>query len=180
MQMNIFALSPDTSYAADMHCDQHLHKMILESAQMLSTLVYDPPAGSPSKISALIPHVYKSSYRNHPCSIWTRESWDNAWWLCNLAFSLESIRETLDHPSHASIRIIQMIADHIELHASSTPQSFVFCGPAIFKLRYSLNVHERYQAFYRYKQSEWLKKGLHMSYKNREIPSFLSDLEILS
>ena len=35
--MNIFALSPVPEVAAKWHCDKHVVKMILESAQMLST-----------------------------------------------------------------------------------------------------------------------------------------------
>ena len=35
--MNIFYLDRDTKVAAEMHCDKHVVKMILESAQMMST-----------------------------------------------------------------------------------------------------------------------------------------------
>ena len=35
--MNIFVLDKDPHIAAQMHCDRHVPKMIVESAQMLST-----------------------------------------------------------------------------------------------------------------------------------------------
>ena len=35
--MNIFYLDRDPKIAAEMHCDKHVVKMILESAQMMST-----------------------------------------------------------------------------------------------------------------------------------------------
>ena len=35
--MNIFVLDKDPHIAAQMHCDKHVPKMIVESAQMLST-----------------------------------------------------------------------------------------------------------------------------------------------
>ena len=35
--MNIFALSNDPAEAAQMMCDKHIPKMIVEAAQMLST-----------------------------------------------------------------------------------------------------------------------------------------------
>ena len=35
--MNIFYLHSDPALAAEMHCDKHVVKMILEYAQMLST-----------------------------------------------------------------------------------------------------------------------------------------------
>ena len=35
--MNIFFLDEDPKYAAQMQCDKHVVKMVLETAQMLST-----------------------------------------------------------------------------------------------------------------------------------------------
>ena len=35
--MNIFYLSPDEMVAAQMHCDSHCSKMIIEYAQLMST-----------------------------------------------------------------------------------------------------------------------------------------------
>jgi len=67
--MNIFILDEDPSAAAKMHCDKHVVKMILETAQMLSTahrLVdgdeYADRVG-----------LYKAAYPNHPCTVWVRE-----------------------------------------------------------------------------------------------------------
>ena len=37
MTMNIFILDKNPKIAAEYHCDKHVVKMILESAQMLST-----------------------------------------------------------------------------------------------------------------------------------------------
>jgi hypothetical protein len=60
--MNIFVLDYDTEKCAQYHCDKHVVKMILESAQLLS--------------SAHQYHGYQEGYKmskghmNHPCSIW--------------------------------------------------------------------------------------------------------------
>ena len=35
--MNVFVLDYDPKTAAEMHCDKHVVKMILETAQLLST-----------------------------------------------------------------------------------------------------------------------------------------------
>ena len=37
--MNIFFLNPDPKISAQMLCDKHIPKMLLESCQMLSTAV---------------------------------------------------------------------------------------------------------------------------------------------
>ena len=64
--MNIFILDDHPAKAAQYHCDKHIPKMILESAQMLSTVLGGP---------------YKPTHKNHPCTLWVAESSANAAWL---------------------------------------------------------------------------------------------------
>jgi len=75
--MNIFYLDRDPEIAAQMMCDKHVVKMILESAQMLSTAhrVLDGDDYANKK------GLYKSTHKNHPCTIWTRFSGMNYLWL---------------------------------------------------------------------------------------------------
>ena len=60
--MNIFYLDRDPKIAAEMHCDKHVVKMILESAQMMRTAhrVLDGDTYA-DKIK-----FYKMAYKNHP------------------------------------------------------------------------------------------------------------------
>ena len=78
--MNIFYLDHDPQIAASFHCDKHCVKMILESAQLLSTahriLDGDEYANSVD--------LYKPFSPNHPSAIWVRESYDNYRWLWKL------------------------------------------------------------------------------------------------
>jgi len=78
--MNIFYLDKDPVVAAQMHCNKHVVKMILESAQMLSTahrvLDGDEHADNVG--------MYKMVHRNHPSSIWVRTSDANYAWLYKL------------------------------------------------------------------------------------------------
>ena len=78
--MNIFYLDRDPEIAAQMHCDKHVVKMILESAQMLSTAhrVLDGDEIADSK------GLYKMAHKNHPCTIWARTNSENYEWLWNL------------------------------------------------------------------------------------------------
>ena len=68
--MNIFYLHPDPLTAAEMHCDKHCVKMILETAQMLCTahrtLDGDEQA---DKLG-----MYKTVHLNHPSTKWVRGS----------------------------------------------------------------------------------------------------------
>ena len=68
--MNIFYLHPAPLRAAEMHCDKHCVKMILETAQMLCTahrtLDGDEQA---DKLG-----MYKTAHLNHPSTQWVRGS----------------------------------------------------------------------------------------------------------
>jgi len=76
--MNIFFLDKRPDDAAEMHCDKHCVKMILEYSQMLSTAhrVLDG--------EGVHPDLYKIAHKNHPSTIWTRSSKQHYDWLFRL------------------------------------------------------------------------------------------------
>lgn len=78
--MNIFFLDYDVKKCAEYHVDKHSVKMILESSQLLCGVHH--VVGTQSDIP------YKLSHKNHPCSIWARESLSNYLYLCELGLEL--------------------------------------------------------------------------------------------
>lgn len=76
--MNIFVLDHDITACARAHCDRHVHKMILESVQMLCTALNTRGFETP----------YRPTHAKHPCVIWVAESYDNFLWLKQLATEL--------------------------------------------------------------------------------------------
>jgi len=64
--MNIFMTSFCPHEAARNLDDKRVVKMVLESAQILSTILGGP---------------YKPTHRNHPCTLWAGTSKSNARWL---------------------------------------------------------------------------------------------------
>ena len=81
--MNIFYLDPNPEIAAQYHCDKHVVKQVLESAQLLCTTHHVVFPGSP-----WLNHMYKPFAPNHPCAKWVRESRDNYEWLYELYICL--------------------------------------------------------------------------------------------
>ena len=79
--MNIFYLHENPQRCAEMHCDKHVVKMILETAQLLSTAHHEID-GEPSI------ECYKATHKNHPSAVWARENRSNYIWLWNLLNSL--------------------------------------------------------------------------------------------
>ena len=82
--MNIFAVNEDPRLAALELPDKLVPKMIVESAQMLSTAhrVLDGDE------RADMLQLYKKAYENHPSCVWVREDAMNYWWLWMHALTL--------------------------------------------------------------------------------------------
>lgn len=81
--MNIFMVDSDPYVAAQCLCDKHVVKMILESAQMLSTAhrVLDGDKEGNLSDANYDLALYNITHKNHPCSKWVRESRYNYDWL---------------------------------------------------------------------------------------------------
>ena len=88
--MNIFYLDTDPIEISKMLCDKHSVKMVLESAQMLSTAHRVLDGSSYANEHGL----YRIAHKNHPSTIWTRSSSQNYFWHLSL------FRAMLDEYSH--------------------------------------------------------------------------------
>lgn len=77
--MNIFVLDESHEDIAKAHCDKHVSKMILESAQMLCTAHWAHGSEAP----------YKPVHAKHPCTLWAGESLANWLWLEDLVKALD-------------------------------------------------------------------------------------------
>ena len=102
--MNIFYLSAYPDQCAEMHCDKHVCKMIIEYAQIMSTAhrvldgeEYYGRTKNGRRIkrwkmnSNLEDILYKASHVNHPSNQWVRASWRNYQWLYVLDETLRSL-----------------------------------------------------------------------------------------
>ena len=92
--MNIFILDKNPITAAQMLCDRHVPKMIVESGQMLSTahrLLDGIPEKRRSKSGKTIQTYYSfgderddmyyaAVHKYHPCTTWTLSSKQNYEW----------------------------------------------------------------------------------------------------
>ena len=93
--MNIFYLDKDPTEAAKQSCDKHVVKMIVESAQMLSTAhrmidgnLYTDKTKAGRNIKRwkhpnpnMEKTLYKACHTGHPSTVWVMESAYNYHWL---------------------------------------------------------------------------------------------------
>tara|TARA_Y100001973_G_C5198702_1_gene336097 strand:+ start:1039 stop:1497 length:459 start_codon:yes stop_codon:yes gene_type:complete len=106
--MNIFILHKNPKRAAVDLCDQHIVKMILESAQMLCSAFPNNTA------------PYKRAYYNHPCTVWTRTSKQNYKWLLDHADELCAEYTRRYSKRHKSQKVINWCRYH--LHKITFPK----------------------------------------------------------
>lgn len=97
--MNIFVLDRDIKLCTQYHCNKHVVKMILEYAQLLSSV--HRVAGNAVG--------YELTHKNHPCAIWARTSQQNYDWLMELALEVGDEYTYRYNKVHKSIGIIESL-----------------------------------------------------------------------
>lgn len=163
--MNIFALHEDPSKAAQMHCDKHVVKMVLETAQILSTVHH--LHGSPN-----IDSVYKPTHKNHPSVKWAAEWRSNYQWLYWLFYFLSDeyrLRFCREHKSWEKLRLpLEVIPESVpgNLYEGSP---FALAMPDVYKF-VSDDPVECYRAYY------WHEKRDLLKYTKRSEPEWLAEM----
>jgi len=100
--VNIFALSEDPAEAARWTIDKHANKMVLETAQILSTISWQFG----------VPAPYKPTHARHPCTLWAAETYANWRWLLEHGLALSAEYRRRYEKTHASERVISWASEH--------------------------------------------------------------------
>jgi len=146
--MNIFVLDLEPKKCAEYHVDRHAVKMILETSQLLCGVHWVTGGEAP----------YKLSHKNHPCSIWARECYDNYVWLCDLGMELckeYTYRYGKRHKSQDIIEWCIVNKPNIPINGDITP--FALAMPDECKIG---NVVESYRNIYYYELKRYDKKSV--------------------
>ena len=102
--MNIFFLDKTPELSAEYLCDKHIPKMLLESAQMLSTAVQN--------YTGRIEELYKPAYPNHPMTKWVGSTFSNFQWALENAVYISDEYTKRFKKLHKSSRILNVIYDN--------------------------------------------------------------------
>ncbi len=155
--MNIFYLDRDPREAARLQCDRHVVKMILETAQLLSTAHNELAGGQ---------IAYKSTHKNHPSAVWARESVENYQWLYRHLEALGSeykqrygrVHKTIQTHSQTLTEPPRGIS---RVGFTDPPQ----CMPDECK---NSDTVVAYQTYYNHKADDWDKRGIPMKWYGQE------------
>ena len=135
--INIFILDADIKHCAQYHSDKHVVKMILETTQLLNN--------ARVKFNPNVPHIYKETHKNHPCSIWTSTSNGNFNWLIQLGFALCEEYTFRYSKVHKCEEIIWWFSQEPSFVPEDNMTEFVQCMPDKYK---SDNAIDAYRAYY--------------------------------
>ena len=116
--MNIFVTDSDPIKSAQFLDNKRVIKMILESAQMLSTALHFYGVEAP----------YKSTHVNHPCNIWCRSNKSNYGWLLKHFKALCEEYTFRYNKVHKCEQYFKFFKDNIEALPSGELTDFVNCA----------------------------------------------------
>lgn len=177
--MNIFALDTNPTWAAQYHCDKHLIKMILETAQLLSTAhrVLDGNLKVvKSKTNRNVKRwelqddreflLYSATHINHPSAVWCRQSIANYNWLVDMMDSLCKTYTRCFNKVHKCeaiglLRKLKTVPNNLKIGEFTMPT------PAMPEYCKVDDVVQSYRNYYLNEKSRMF------SWTNREIPNWL-------
>ena len=160
--MNIFFLHWNPRLAAEYHCDKHVVKMIIESAQMLYCAHWVTNSEMPS-------NAYKKAHIKHPSTLWVQKSIYNYLWLCSLAWWLckeYTFRYGKIHKTQTHIEWLFENHPNVPYIPFTTPP---LAMPSIYKLK---NVVKAYRLFYI--ESKMKLRNI-VQYTSRPPPAFVTN-----
>lgn len=111
--MNIFYLDQDPKICAYYHCDKHVHKMVSEYSQILSTtyriLFGEPIYNEKGKIveyrlKVFNDRILKHTHEHSPSVKWVMSSLENYKWLWSLLKNLHDVYEEVFSKRHLYYR----------------------------------------------------------------------------
>jgi len=179
--MNIFILNRDPHIAAREMCDKHVVKMIVESAQMLSTShrvldgIPEKRASVSGKRSVLyykLPdwredHMYKAVHINHPCNVWLRKTQANYYWLYNHFLALLAEYRLRYGKEHSCEKLIDPFAFLPTTINNGTLTDFALAMPDDCKTSDAVISYQNYYKKY---------KNMFATWKVRQTPSWFKQI----
>lgn len=180
--MNIFFVDRNPYVAAKSLADKHVIKMILESAQLLSTahrvldgqeMITTSKSGRKQKIWTLNDSrndlLYKATHINHPCSVWTRTTSQNYRWLWEHFAGLLEEYTYRYHKTHACYSLFVPLFEY-----PHNIKKGDFTDPPLAmppECKVSKDVVACYRHYYKYNKSHLF------SWKNNNKPEWISTNE---
>lgn len=169
--MNIFVLDKNPKIAAQMMCDKHVVKMIVETCQILSAVLdnnYDPKYRGGDNMypsDRLGTCGYPKAHFKHPCTMWAMQSKGNYKWLVKhlRAMCVEySRRYNKCHSCEGQLMIFDSQLNYLKFPTNRRTK-FVQAMPDKYKEKDPVKAYHNYYNMEKFTFAKW---------KNMDIPSW--------
>lgn len=165
--MNIFVSDECPVKSAVALDDKRLVKMVLETAQLLSSAV------NLSYGDKIAP--YKTAHKGHPCTLWTKQSQGNFQWLLDHGWALGTEYTRRYEKTHKSLLVIADIDDsglikHVQKGAR-TP--FANCAANASVGVSFKHVQDTVEAYRQYLAVRWTNDKRYPTWTNCNAPSWI-------
>jgi hypothetical protein len=165
--MNLFFLSMDPFEAAQMQCNKHVVKMIVETAQMMSTAHRILDGDENGRFSDdRESMIYRITHKNHPSTVWVRTSVENYNWTADHLQGLLQEYTYRYERKHKTADLMYLLGSpplNLKAWDWTPPPS---CMPDECKIG---SLVENYRHYYRTE-----KKHMH-AWKKRDVPSWINN-----
>lgn len=153
--MNIFVLHPEPSRAAQMMCDKHIPKMVVETMQMLGSAVIRHGAEPEDMPLTSQGTPLKGGYHRHPCTVWAGETRANYDWLCRHGFALLIEYRDRFGKIHACREAIEWLSHMTHFIPEGEQTPFAQAMPDEYKHRDSVRAYRTYYACEKAHFAKW-------------------------
>ena len=180
--MNIFYLDTDPVKSAELHCDKHVVKMIIEYAQLMSTAhrvldgeEYVDRTANNRRIKRwrlsdqhMENVLYKASHINHPSNIWIRSSDSHYQFVYDMFVALCNEYTHRYGKTHLTEEKLKDILQHLPNNIASAdfvdpPQAM----PDDVKTHDAIDAYQNYYRVYKKDFAKWTA---------RETPGFMKNI----
>lgn len=160
--MNVFASDPSPVFSAQVLADQHVVKMALESAQILSTALHIRGRNHTS--------LYRPTHKHHPCTVAAAKDDHYFWWVYHHGRALAGeylLRFGKEHGALNRIELAGRVMLSAAPYGDPMPTTWPLAMPDEYKHE---NPHEAYINYLREKYRQWAGKKMPPRWK-RVVPN---------
>jgi hypothetical protein len=149
--MNLFALDQDPGTAAIALVDSHVVKMVLETAQILSTVHHMHNPTPP-------PASYRPTHTHHPCVLWAAACSENYAWAVQHGLAIAAEYTHRYGKTHKSEAVLRALLDAPPSLPSLSLQPFAQAMPDAFKSEDAIASYRRYYADAKRPLHRWTRR----------------------
>lgn len=150
--MNIFILSRSPRRAAQMCCDKHVCKMVVETAQMLCYALHRHEAPD-------VPYKLNPLHSKHPCTLWCGETKANFMWLVRHGVHLAKEYTYRYKRTHRSEEVILFAKRNLKHIPSGSLTSFPQAMPEEYKQENAVHAYRSYYKGEKLGFAKWTRRS---------------------